>query len=71
MIERKADGVARQLKKLTSEGSDARARLHALWTLMGLGLLDETTVLKSLDDPNPRIREHAIRLAEDRLLLKD
>ncbi|MBM3837296.1 MAG: c-type cytochrome [Verrucomicrobia bacterium] len=40
------------------------ARLHATWTLDGLGALDERTVLSALRDKDPRIREHAVRLSE-------
>lgn len=40
------------------------ARLHALWTLDGLGALDEKTLLTALRDRQPCIREHAVRLSE-------
>ena len=43
------------------------ARLHALWTLDGLGLLDEATLDRALSDPEAGVRENAIRLAEPRL----
>lgn len=42
-------------------------RLHSLWTLSALGHLAEDDLFVALRDPSPRIREHAIRLAEPRL----
>jgi putative membrane-bound dehydrogenase-like protein len=46
---------------------DPLARLHALWTLDGLGALEAPDVERALQDPAPRVREHAVRLAEGRL----
>lgn len=43
------------------------ARLHALWTLDGLGALETADVARALRDPDPRVREHAVRLSEGRL----
>lgn len=42
-------------------------RLHALWTLAALGLLQEVDLLAALQDESPAVRAHAIRLAEPRL----
>jgi putative heme-binding domain-containing protein len=38
--------------------------LHALYTLAGLGQLTEEILLPRLADDHPRVREHAVRLAE-------
>ena len=38
--------------------------MHALYALDGLKALDAATVLRGLHDPEPRVREHALRLAE-------
>jgi mono/diheme cytochrome c family protein/glucose/arabinose dehydrogenase len=40
------------------------ARLHALWTLEGLGAIDRATVLRALADPDAGVCAAAIRLAE-------
>jgi len=40
------------------------ARLHALWTLEGLGALTAANVLAALGDDHPGIRENALILAE-------
>jgi putative membrane-bound dehydrogenase-like protein len=52
-------------------------RVHALWTLEGLGALDAALVREQMKDPDPRIRIQAIRASEtifkggDRTLLDD
>jgi hypothetical protein len=52
------------------------ARLHALWTLEGLGGLESELIRSALFDEEAGIRENAIQLAElhinrDRALLQD
>ena len=65
LIER-ADVSAIPGLKLTAESAAAPlARLHALWALEGLHALDAALVRSALRDDDPRIREHALRLAED------
>lgn len=39
-------------------------RVHALWTLEGLGVVDRSLLLEKLKDEDPRVRVTAIRLAE-------
>src|SRR5690606_36322915 len=39
-------------------------RLHALWTLEGMGKLDPGLIIRAMDDPVPGVRENAVRLAE-------
>ena len=41
-------------------------RLHSLYALDGLEALSDQLVIAALDDENPRIREHAVRLAARR-----
>ena len=52
------------LQAAAQQTDSALGRLHALWTLDGLGGLDESFVLNALHDPVANIREHALRLAE-------
>jgi putative membrane-bound dehydrogenase-like protein len=52
------------LKKLAAGSKSPRGRMHALYALEGLKALDAATVLRGLHDPDPRVREHALRLAE-------
>lgn len=55
------------LKTMASENKFAPARLHALWTLEGLGHLDLTLIKTALQDSEPGIRKNAIKLAEPSL----
>jgi putative heme-binding domain-containing protein len=41
----------------------AVGRLHAMYVLAGLHVLDESDVLAALADEHPRVREHAARIA--------
>jgi putative membrane-bound dehydrogenase-like protein len=43
------------------------ARLHAMWSLQGLGFLSHEDLLIALGDPKAEVREHAIRLSEPAL----
>ena len=52
------------LRRLFRESSSAVGRLHALWTLEGLGQLDAATVGRALGDAEAGVRENAIRLSE-------
>ena len=45
----------------------APGRAHALWTLHGLQSLTEEDIARALKDPEPGVREQALRLAEERL----
>jgi glucose/arabinose dehydrogenase/mono/diheme cytochrome c family protein len=64
LVLRQAVGVAPRLRALATGASSAVGRLHALWTLEGLGQLDEPTVRAVLSDPDPRLRAAAIRVSE-------
>jgi putative membrane-bound dehydrogenase-like protein len=64
LVERGATSVAPQLKQLALTSPDYRARLHALWTLDGLGELDAATVEKALADKSVDVRASAVRLSE-------
>ena len=46
-------------------------RVTALWTLEGLGNVDEALIKEKLNDEDPRVRITAIRLAEKFLKIKD
>jgi len=64
LVERGERGVAPALARLVFGSPDHRARLHALWTLDGLGALDVGTVAKALKDKSVDVRASAIRLSE-------
>ena len=64
LVDKKASNAASNLAKLASESPQPEGRLHALWTLDGLGQLNESHVVRALADPHPGVRENALILAE-------
>jgi putative membrane-bound dehydrogenase-like protein len=67
LFERQDRSVIGQLNTMVNERPGALGRLHALWALELLGALDPAAISLALEDPEPRVREQAIRLAETRL----
>lgn len=67
LVGRQSVGAIDRLIEIATTGGKPEARLHALWTLEGLGKLDASLIEKALGDPEPGVRENAIRLAESRL----
>jgi len=54
------------LKKLLAENGSAKVRLQALATLDGLGAVDLETLKIAWKDKHAAVREHAVKLAEQR-----
>src|SRR5262245_4538274 len=52
------------LQKQTRSQGDQLGRIHALWTLEGLGALDPALVRQLMEDRDPQIRIQAIRASE-------
>jgi mono/diheme cytochrome c family protein/glucose/arabinose dehydrogenase len=67
LVERRDKAAIPALATVASHGSPL-GRLHALWTLAGMGKLDWQTVFTAMDDPDERVRATAIRLSEELLL---
>jgi putative membrane-bound dehydrogenase-like protein len=67
LVDRGAASATTLLAALARDGRTPQARLHALWTLEGLGRLDPDLIVRALADPAPGVRENAILLAESRL----
>ena len=67
LIERQDKSVVDALRKRAVDSTSPLARLHALWTLEGLGGLEEAQIVAALGDRDPGIREHGLKLAEPRL----
>ena len=63
LVERGDKSVVPAVTKLASEGTPL-ARLHALWTLEGLGALTPEIVKSRLADTDVKVRAAAIRLAD-------
>ncbi|HWY75365.1 MAG TPA: discoidin domain-containing protein [Verrucomicrobiae bacterium] len=56
--------VVPDLLRMTRSSTNHLARIHALWTLEGLGALDPAIVREKLADPHPQVRIAAIRASE-------
>src|SRR5690606_25563075 len=67
LVDRKDTSAVPLLESLLGQDSSRYGRLHALWTLEGLGALKPQHVIRGLHDPEGAIRENAIRLAENEL----
>lgn len=64
LYERQDTSVADSLQKMLAESPFPLARMHSMYVLDGLESLTAADVLRSLADSEPRVREHALRLAE-------
>jgi len=64
LYERQDKAAVPALIKMQATSQSPLGRLHAFYALAGLDALQETQVLTSLNDSDPHLREHAIRLAE-------
>jgi putative membrane-bound dehydrogenase-like protein len=67
LLERQDRTVAASLDKLARQAPTWQGRVHALWTLHGLGALPDALMVDALKDREPGAREQALRLAEGRL----
>jgi len=67
LLDRKSAGAVAPLQRMALEGKTGAGRVHALWTLDGLGKLDAAVVGKALRDVEAGVRENAIILAETRM----
>src|SRR5207253_1888215 len=64
LYERQDQAAIAPLTKMALESELPLARMHAMYALDGLNALQEEIVLPRLKDDHPRVREHAVRLAE-------
>jgi glucose/arabinose dehydrogenase/mono/diheme cytochrome c family protein len=68
LVLRRDLSVVPALEKLaTGDSPDPRPRLHALWTLDGLGALKEKLILGALKSTDPQVRMAGLRLADSRV----
>jgi mono/diheme cytochrome c family protein len=71
LVLRRDLSVVPALETMASQDStDPRPRLHALWTLDGLGALKDKLVLRALKDKDPQVRMAGLRLADSRVSAK-
>lgn len=64
LVDRNDKTAVPALEKMIKDPSSSLGRLHALWTLEGMHSLSAGIIKYALTDPEPGIRENAIRLAE-------
>jgi putative heme-binding domain-containing protein len=67
LVERQDRAAVSLLVEVVRESKQPVARSQALFTLDGLSAVADELVLATLQDPHPRVREGALRLAEGRL----
>lgn len=66
LYERHDEKAVPALRHLAKHGQLAQARVHALWSLAAFDIRDED-IRSALQDSDPHVRRHALRLAEDSL----
>lgn len=59
--------VVRSLRERLGDSRRPLGRLHALWTLSGLGKLDRESLGAALGDPDPELRRNAVLAFEEAL----
>lgn len=64
LVDRKDNNAIAPLIKMVNDSVSPEGRLHALWTLEGLGQLETKQIQSALNDKEAGIRENAIKLAE-------
>ncbi len=65
LVERRATGVASILRGIALDvDRPVASRLHAVWTLDGIGAVDSALIGGLVGDGDPVIREHAARIME-------
>ena len=64
LVESKDTSLIPKLAAVVSSGENAWGRLHALWTLAGLGNDNPEIYFMALRDPAPQVKANAIRLLE-------
>jgi putative membrane-bound dehydrogenase-like protein len=64
LYQRQDKEAVEPLRRMAARGVSPQARVHALYALRGQKSLVSTQIIAALVDENPRVREHALRLAE-------
>jgi mono/diheme cytochrome c family protein len=64
LVRRQDKSVVAALQTMARSSSNQLARIHALWTLEGLGAMDAALVREQMKHSDPKIRIQAIRASE-------
>jgi putative membrane-bound dehydrogenase-like protein len=67
IFERQDRAVVELLRRRLRESPSAVGRMHIMWALDGLESLTDEDLRAALADVSPRVREHGVRLAANRL----
>jgi len=67
IILRADKSVIPALKAMVEDAKTSLGKIHALWTLEGLGVIDAASIQKAVKDTDPNVRLTAIRAAESSL----
>ncbi len=67
LVERQDRSAVPLLKAVVARPRSALAQVHALWTLEGLGALDDETLLRAFKTEQADVRIQAVRLTEGKL----
>ncbi|MBA4019266.1 MAG: dehydrogenase [Pirellula sp.] len=67
IFERQDKAAVEPLRKLLRESKSELARIHAVWSLAGLGAIDQEDLLNTLHDPSDAVRRAGVVLAEQQL----
>jgi putative membrane-bound dehydrogenase-like protein len=67
LVDRRPRQAIDPLRTMAMRSSSPLARVHALWTLDGLGALDDASLAAAMQDIAPGVRENAVSLAEPRV----
>lgn len=66
LVARRDASASPLIAQLFQRSQRPETRVQSLWTLDGLDALTAPLLIAALNDPHPRVRENAIRLAEER-----
>lgn len=70
LVTRQEKSVAAALRAMATKHANPLGRMHALWTLDGLGEMDDATSLTALKDKDLRVRLAALRTLEKSFVKK-
>ena len=66
LVERGKDQAEPATRQVMKPASSPFQRVHGLWVLARLGVLDDDTLLTAANDIDPQVRIHAMRVASER-----
>lgn len=67
LVERQDLSVKGMLENMVKNGSNDLGRMHALWTLEGMGTLSRDLLLSLISDSSTLLANHSLRLLEEKI----